>query len=222
MLSSTTATAANGNTEVAAAQERVFLARNDTLDSDLSLQLIADLTAAETIGYAFSININPLDWDAAHAVGAARTAINKARGRTSATYRRGEEEDKRIDREGALAELAVFGVVGKAADSVAPLVEYKPNRRGADFEADGKGFDIKSVSQSKARCCVNRSAHFEKKPAAYVIVKIASELVLDVYVASHGAVEAWKMFKGYTPYFAADMPTVMPLPSVVVDEEPTA
>lgn len=82
------------------------------------------------MAYLFSVAVTPADWNAAHSVGAARSAIATARGRNSGTYRPGAD-DERIDTEGALAELAIFGVLDRVADYCAPLVEHKPDARAS-------------------------------------------------------------------------------------------
>lgn len=199
--------------------DRVFLARNDKLDADIAAALLKGEGQGKSgpLAYLFSVAITAEDWNAAHAVGAARTAIAKARGRTSGTYRRGAD-DERIDTEGALGELAMFEVFGRAADYCAPLVEYKPNRQGLDLGVHGEHYDVKSISQSKSRCCINRAQHFEKRPKGYICVRIVSERILDVYYVSAEDVGAWKLFSGYTPYFAANLPPAIPLP--LTEDEP--
>ena len=218
MQPASTATETCNNTS-SEATGRLFLARNDKLDADIAAALLKGEGQGKSgpLAYLFSVAITAEDWNAAHAVGAARTAIAKARGRTSGQYRRGAD-DERIDTEGALAELASFEVFGRAADYCAPLVEYKPNRQGLDLGVGGEHYDVKSISQSKSRCCINRAQHFEKRPRGYICVRIVSERILDVYYVAATDVEAWRVFTGYTPYFAANLPAAIPLP--LTEDEP--
>lgn len=195
-----------------------MLARNDRIDADIAAELLKGEGQGKSgpMAYLFSVAITAEDWIAAHAVGAARTAIAKARGRTSKQYRR--PNDKDLDAAGALAELAMFDTFGRVADYCAPLLEYKPNRQGLDMGLGGEHYDVKAIPQSKSQCCINRAQHFEKRPKGYICVRIVSERILDVYYASADEVATWKLFSGFTPYFAANLPPAIPLP--VVEEEP--
>lgn len=202
---------------------RAFVSRNDKTDAAQAAALIHKLHSASTpaasgLAYAFSIAIESADWNAAHATGAARTAIAKARGRSSGIYRRGDA-DERIDTEGALAELALYSALGPVADYCAPLVEYKPSRTGLDLGLGGEHYDIKSMSQSAKLCCINQAQHFAKKPRGYICARIVSERIIDVYYVPASVVDGWKVFAGFTPYFADRLPAIIPLPDEEVLEE---
>lgn len=201
------------------ATERNLLARNNKADATKAMALItaaAALGAGQGIRYMFSAAITDEDWDAAHAVGVARKAIAIARGRTTTQYRR--PDDERIDKEGAMGELIAFDVLGRVADYCAPLVEYRPSRSGLDIGLAGQHFDVKSVSQTSYSCNINRAQHFEKNPLGYILVRIVSDRLVDVYFVSAEDVAGWKVRAGYTPYFAGGMPRAIPLP--VESEEP--
>lgn len=189
---------------------RVFFARNDKVDSAIAIEALKMASTAQAIEYLASVEVTPADWHAAHAVGAARTAIALARGRTSSKHRR--PDDERIDTEGAMGELLAASVFGPAGAVVAPLVEWRPTRDSVDLDVDESPYDVKAVSQSKRRVCINRASHVARRPRAYVLVHLVADCVADFYVVSGQAVDAWKVFKGYDPYFAADMPPPMPLP----------
>jgi hypothetical protein len=189
---------------------RVFFARNDKLDSAKAIEALKMSSTAETIEYLASVKVTPADWHAAHAVGAARTAIALARGRTSSKHRR--PDDERIDTEGAMGELLAASVFGPAGAIVAPLVEWKPTAESVDLDVDESPYDVKAVSQTKRRVCINRRSHVTRHPRAYVLVHLVADCVADFYVVSGQAVDAWKVFTGFDPYFAAEMPHPMPLP----------
>lgn len=188
---------------------RVFFARNDKMDSAKAIEALKMSSTAETIEYLASVQVNPADWHAAHAVGAARTAIALARGRTSSKHRR--PDDERIDTEGAMGELLAASVFGPAGAIVAPLVEWRPTAESVDLDVDESPYDVKAVSQTKRRVCINRRSHVTRRPRAYVLVHLVADCMADFYVVSGQAVDAWKVFTGFDPYFAADMPPPMPL-----------
>lgn len=190
---------------------RVFFARNDKIDSAKAIEALKMLSNTETIQYLASVEVNAADWHAAHAVGAARTAIALARGRNSSKHRRGAD-DERIDTEGAMGELLAASVFGPAGAVVAPLVEWKPTADSVDLGVDENPYDVKAVSQTKRRVCINRRSHVTRRPRAYVLVHLVADCIADMYVVSGQAVDAWRVFTGFDPYFAADMPPPMPLP----------
>lgn len=56
---------------------------------------------------------------------------------------------------------------------------------------------MKSISQSKSRCCINRAQHYEKKAHGYICVRIVSERIVDVYYVPSEDVAAWRLFTGF-------------------------
>ncbi|MNU44079.1 hypothetical protein D3C71_328850 [compost metagenome] len=194
----------------ATSSDRAFLERNSRLDADLALAALESGIEADDITYAFSVAVTPDDWAAAHAVGLARTALAKTRGRYSSAYRRGAD-DERIDTEGAIAEIALYAVLDRSEALTAPLVTYRPEP-AADLEFEGYSFDVKSVSQSKTRVCINARAHNSRPVSAYVLARITSERVIDVYVVGHAAVDRWRLAQGHSPYYTSPMPPAPPFP----------
>jgi len=188
---------------------RNFSKRTNKPASHAATESLLMLANTEVIEYMTSVEMTPADWHAAHAVGMARTAIALARGRTSSQHRRGAD-DERIDTEGAMGELLAASLFGPAGATIAPLVEWRPTADSVDMKVEDAEYDVKSVSMSKRRVCINRASHVNRKPKAYVLVHLASECVADIYVVAGQAVDGWKMFAGFSPYFASDMPEPMP------------
>lgn len=186
-------------------RERWFFERNERLDADLALCALECSVENDDIRYAFSVRVTDDDWTAAAAVGAARNALAKTRGRTSAAYRRGAD-DERVDMEGALAEIALYAVLDRSEALTAPLVTYRPEP-AADIEYQGLTFDVKSVGASKNRVCINDRAHKTRPVSAYVLARIAERDRIDVYVVGHAAVSSWRLVStGASPYRTAPMP----------------
>lgn len=186
--------------------QRAFLARKSSLDTDLALTALESSVTAESITYAFSLHLTPADWLAATAIGQARTALAVARGRNDGEYRRGVQ-DARIDTDGALAELALFAILDRSEAICAPLVAFRPDR-GADIQHAGLTFDVKSVSRGRGLVCINEKSHQRGAANAYLVAKIASDEVLDVYTVSRGAVDQWPCRQGFSPYRSAYVPAV--------------
>lgn len=191
---------------------RVFFARNDKVDAAVAAEALNKTADQEGVNYLGSVKVTDADWHAAHAVGMARTAIALARGRTQAKYRRGAAEDQRIDTEGALGELLAASLLGKAEEVViAPLVEWRPSADSIDLQVTGSSYDVKAVSASKRRVCINRASHILRRPRAYVLVHLVAECVADLYLVAGSTVDTWQVFKGYDPYFAGQLPEPLPL-----------
>lgn len=189
---------------------RIFFARNDKVDAAVAAEALNKTADQEGVQYLGSVKVVPADWNAAHAVGLARTAIALARSRNSSKHRRGAD-DERIDTEGAMGELLAASLFGPAGAKVAPLVEWKPTAGSIDLGLAGSSYDVKAVSQSKRRVCINRASHLLRKPRAYVLVHLVADCVADFYVVSGAEVDAWQVFKGYDPYFAGQLPEPLPL-----------
>jgi hypothetical protein len=185
---------------------RFFLERNSLLDTDIALVALEASVDAERITYQFSLHVTREDHDAAHAVGLARTALAKSRGRNSAAYRRGSD-DERIDAEGALAELALFAMLDRSDARIAPLVDYRPAPT-ADIEFEGLTFDVKSVSKTRRNVALNARAHKVRPVSAYVLARIVEDDVIDVFSVAHSAVDAWELRPGASPFYLAPLPTV--------------
>lgn len=152
--------------------------------------MLLQQTSAPT--YAFSVAVEAMHWDAAHACGLSRTLIKKLRGR-NAWENRGPD-DERIDTEGALAEILVAFLVDKTPNTtIAPLVAHKPDSGGVDIVIDGKKLDVKSIGQGKTSINVNQAQHVVKGAAAYVLVHLARSDVADVYVVNCESVSSWKL-----------------------------
>lgn len=185
---------------------RAFLARKSALDTDLALAALESSVSAESITYAFSVHLTPDDRLAATAIGQARTALAVARGRNDDEYRRGSQ-DARIDTDGALAELALFAILDRSEATCAPLVSYRPEQ-GGDIQHAGLTFDVKSVSRGRSLVCINEKSHQRGAADVYLVAKIASDEVLDVYTVSRGAVDQWPCRQGFSPYRSASVPAV--------------
>jgi hypothetical protein len=166
--------------------------------------------------YAFSLAIEPLAWEAAHAVGLGRTLIKKLRGR-QAWEGRGEH-DERIDTEGALAEILLSQLLDKAGATLAPLVAHKPDFLGVDILLAGKRLDVKSIGQGRASCNINAKQHAAKYADAYLLVRLTRSDVADVFVVSQAGVSSWDHRTEYNRvpmepgrhYYTGRLPTTLP------------
>ncbi|PPE69489.1 hypothetical protein C1702_11135 [Caldimonas thermodepolymerans] len=88
---------------------------------------------------------------------------------------------------------------------------YRPEP-AADLEFEGLSFDVKSVSQSRTSVCINARAHHTRPVSAYLLARITSERVIDVYAVGHAAVDKWTLRQGFSPYYSASMPPAPPFP----------
>lgn len=184
-------------------KQRVFLARNDKIDSALAATALADaMSAGSGFEYIASLEIRPDDWDVAHAVGVARTTIAKAGKLNSSKFRRGDQ-DERIDTEGAMGEWLTAGLLHRAGADAAALVAFKAPKGEVDLILEGKRVDVKTMGQTSGRQCnINREQHFTKTPDGYLVVHIVRADVADLYLVRAKEVEeSWQLRSGWSPYY---------------------
>lgn len=203
-------------------QERVFLASPAQLSAALEAAVAAD---GPGFIYLCSANITPQMWDAAHAIGLARTLIKKLRGQ-KAHENRGED-DERIDTEGALAELiAATAVAEKIGATVAPLVAHKPSG-DTDITWRENKLDVKCAGQGRICACINVQAHSRKVPRVYIIVHLVRADIADIYAVPGAHVpQAWRyvstMRGAALPpgrhYYMHKMPAI-PLPAADCEQD---
>lgn len=83
-----------------------------------------------------------------------------------------------------------FGPLGHKVQT-APLVSYRPDRKGLDLQIDGRKFDVKTVGQGKNRACINADAHARKLPLGCVLVRFSRADLADLHLVSFDEVSRW-------------------------------
>lgn len=144
-----------------------------------------------------AVKLTPDLWKLAEQVGGARNQLALLRGLTGQAYRRGAQ-DTRLDVEGALGDIVLSALVAPAGWQLTPLVEFtsKPDECDA-YTPDGLRVDAKTVTATKPDWCnINEKSHQEKAADVYVVVRIRSETLADVYAVPRAFVNGFKVKEG--------------------------
>lgn len=104
-----------------------------------------------------------------------------------------DDKDGVVDTEGALGELVLGQLLGRAKGcSLAPLVDHKPVH-AQDLSLGALTLDAKTFGTRCALCTVSKRAHEKKAPHAHVAWKIVEVDFLDAFIVASSAVDGWKL-----------------------------
>lgn len=175
----------------------IDLGRGDT-DAKLLAALEIDLAQYATRPeFITAVKLTPDLWKLSEEIGMARNQLALLRGLTGQAYRRGDQ-DTRLDVEGALGDIVLSALVGPAGWQLTPLVEFtsKPGECDA-YTSDGLRVDAKTITATKPDWCnINEKSHQDKAADVYVVVRIRSETLADVYAVPRAFVDGFKVKDG--------------------------